>query len=67
MHKLNDYFMRKASDFFFCKIILKRVLNNQIINVYRLDVNVDDEAWAYAVFLFQMSLATTASTIVSGS
>ncbi|CAJ0583896.1 unnamed protein product, partial [Mesorhabditis spiculigera] len=32
-----------------------------------LNAPIDDEAWAYAVFLFQMSLATTASTIVSGA
>ncbi|CAJ0959250.1 unnamed protein product, partial [Mesorhabditis belari] len=49
-------------------------MDNQIVGFgqffydpVRLEANVNDEAWAYAVFLFQMSLATTASTIVSGA
>ncbi|GMT13743.1 hypothetical protein PFISCL1PPCAC_5040, partial [Pristionchus fissidentatus] len=33
----------------------------------RQSLSVNEEGWAYASFLFQMSLATTASTIVSGA
>ncbi|KAF8362239.1 amt-3 [Pristionchus pacificus] len=33
----------------------------------RQNLPVNEEGWAYASFLFQMSLATTASTIVSGA
>lgn len=39
------------------------------IAFYREDAGankVNQEGWAYAAFLFQLSLATTASTIVSG-
>ncbi|KJH51395.1 ammonium transporter [Dictyocaulus viviparus] len=35
--------------------------------LYRDVSTVNEEGWAYAAFLFQLSLATTASTIVSGA
>ena len=34
--------------------------------IFRDQMNVNEEGWSYAAFLFELSLATTASTIVSG-
>ena len=56
---LDDSFMipRGSSNF---------ALKFQPFSIFRDQMNVNEEGWSYAAFLFELSLATTASTIVSG-